>query len=277
MEVGKSLSADRQRPRSAWLIVANRNRDLIGYLQSMDDLNGKVALVTGAARGIGRSVAMRLAQAGASVVVNYIREAAKAEEVKCAIEGIGGQAVLVQADVSHSAGVRILVETARSQLGPIGILVNNAGIARPQLVPKIAESDWDDTINTNLKSCFLVSQAVLPDMRAAKWGRIINLSSVAAHVGGVVGAHYAASKAGMLGLTHYFANTFVKEGITANAISPALIETDMVTSNLNAKPERIPVGRFGEPDEVSEVVVMLARNGYITGQTIHVNGGWYLT
>ncbi len=243
----------------------------------MDDLKGRVALVTGAGRGIGRAIALALARAGASVAVNYVREAAKAEEVMRAIAEIGRQAVLVQADVAQTAEVARLVKTASSVLGPIGILVNNAGIARPQLVPEISEGDWDETMDTNLKSCFLVSQAVLPMMRAARWGRIVNVSSVAAHVGGVVGAHYAASKAGMLGLTHYFANTFVKEGITANAISPALIETDMVASNPNAKAERIPVGRFGEPDEVADVVVMLARNGYITGQTIHVNGGWYLT
>jgi 3-oxoacyl-[acyl-carrier protein] reductase len=128
-----------------------------------------------------------------------------------------------------------------------------------------------------LKSCFLVTQAVLPGMRARRWGRIVNLSSVAAHVGGVVGAHYAASKAGMLGLTHFYASRLAKEGITANAISPALIETEMVTANVNATSERIPIGRFGAVEEVADVAVMLARNGYITGQTLHVNGGWYMT
>ena len=148
---------------------------------------------------------------------------------------------------------------------------------RPQKLEEITERDWDDLIDTNLKSCFMVTQAALPNMRAQHWGRIVNISSVAAHVGGVVGPHYAASKAGMLGLTHYYANALVKEGITANAISPALIDTDMVRSNLNAKPDRIPVGRFGESDEVAEVVVMLSRNAYITGQTIHVNGGWFMT
>jgi 3-oxoacyl-[acyl-carrier protein] reductase len=114
-------------------------------------------------------------------------------------------------------------------------------------------------------------------MRARRWGRVINLSSVAAHVGGVVGAHYAASKAGMLGLTHFYASRLAKEGVTVNAISPALIETEMVTSNPNATPERIPVGRFGAVDEVADAAVMLARNGYMTGQTLHINGGWYLT
>jgi 3-oxoacyl-[acyl-carrier protein] reductase len=243
----------------------------------VDDLEGRVALVTGASRGIGRGIALELAHTGARIVVNYRREEAKAEEVATAIRNGGGIALVVQADVGNSRDVQRLVETAAAELGSIGILVNNAGIARPQRMDEITEQDWDETVDTNLKSCFLVTQAVLPGMREQRWGRIVNLSSVAAHVGGVVGAHYAASKAGMLGLTHYLANTFVKDGITANAISPALIESDMVSSNPNARPDRIPVGRFGQPDEVAAVVAMLARNGYITGQTIHVNGGWYMT
>ena len=176
-----------------------------------------------------------------------------------------------------SSDVDRLVDAVRSELGPIDILVNNAGIARVQGIEEITEKDWDELIAVNLKSCFLVTQAVLPDMRARRWGRIINLSSVAAHVGGVVGAHYAASKAGMLGLTHFYASRLAREGITVNAISPALIETEMVTANLNATPDRIPVGRFGECDEVAEAALMLARNGYITGQTLHVNGGWYMS
>ena len=132
-------------------------------------------------------------------------------------------------------------------------------------------------IDVNLKSCFLVTQAVLPGMRSRKWGRIINISSVAAQTGGVVGPHYAASKAGMLGLTRFYASRLAKEGITVNAIAPALIATEMVAANPNARPDLIPVGRFGDVDEVAEVAVMLARNGYLTGQTINVNGGWYLS
>jgi len=121
-----------------------------------------------------------------------------------------------------------------------------------------------------------VTQAILPGMRARRWGRIVNLSSVAAQVGGVVGPHYAASKAGMLGLTHYYARLLAREGITVNAIAPALVETEMVTSNPNARWENIPVGRFGLPEEVAQVAVMLVRNGYMTGQTINVNGGWFM-
>ena len=240
----------------------------------MDDLRGRVALVTGASRGIGRAVAVALAQAGADVVVNYRANREEAEAAAKEIARLGRRAHTVEADVSQPSQVGRLFETPLR--GPT-ILVNNAGIARPQKLEDISERDWDELIDTNLKSCFLVTQAALPGMREARWGRIINMSSVAAHVGGVVGPHYAASKAGMLGLTHYYAQALVKEGITANAISPALIETDMVRSNLNAKPDRIPVGRFGDSSEVAQVVVMLARNGYITGQTIHVNGGWYMS
>lgn len=129
----------------------------------------------------------------------------------------------------------------------------------------------------NLKSAFMVTQAVLPGMRAQKWGRVINMSSVAAQTGGVIGPHYASSKAGMIGLTHSLANLLVKEGITVNAIAPALIATDMVTSNPRANPEIIPVGHFGDVEDVSSVVVLLAQNGYMTGQTINVNGGWYFS
>ncbi|RPI08863.1 MAG: SDR family oxidoreductase, partial [Acidobacteriales bacterium] len=164
-----------------------------------------------------------------------------------------------------------------SELGPLAILVNIAGITRPQPLSEISEQDWDEIISANLKSAFLVTQAALETMRAQQWGRIINISSVAAHLGGVVGPHYAASKAGMIGMAHFYARALVKEGITVNTVSPALIETEMVTCNPNARADLIPVGRFGKPEEVADVVVMLARNGYMTGQTIHVNGGWYMS
>jgi 3-oxoacyl-[acyl-carrier protein] reductase len=243
----------------------------------MDELNGKVALVTGSSRGIGRAVALALAEAGAGIVVNYHTQSQAAEETASDIRAMGRPCVSIQADVSVAGEVDRLVRAAEDGIGPIDILINNAGIARPQPLEEITERDWDDLIDVNLKSCFLVTQRVLPGMRARKWGRIVNLSSVAAQVGGIVGPHYAASKAGMLGLTRYYASHLAREGITANAIAPALIETDMVTANLNARPERIPVGRFGDVSEVASVAVLLARNGYVTGQTIHVNGGWYLT
>jgi 3-oxoacyl-[acyl-carrier protein] reductase len=247
------------------------------YPCRMEDLKGKVALVTGSSRGIGRAIAEALAVAGADVAINYRQRASEAEAVEFQIRQIGRRSVCIQADVSVANDVARLVEETVSSLGPIDILVNNAGIARPQPIEEITEQDWDEIIATNLKSCFLVTQAVLPGMRIRKWGRIINLSSVAAQVGGVVGPHYASSKAGIHGLTHYYAQRLAKEGITVNAIAPALVETEMVTSNPNARPGIIPVGRFGLPNEVSQVAVMLARNGYLTGQTINVNGGWYMS
>ena len=170
-----------------------------------------------------------------------------------------------------------MVAAVERGLGWVDILVNNAGITRPQPLEAITEPDWHDLIAVNLTSAFLVTQRVVPAMRTRQWGRIINLSSVAAQLGGVVGPHYAASKAGLIGLTHSYAALLAKDGITANAIAPALIGTEMVTSNPRARADLIPVGRFGTVDEVASAAVLLATNGYITGQTISVNGGWYMT
>ncbi|SRR6266567_875007 len=243
----------------------------------MNDLEGKVALVTGGDRGIGAAISLALAKAGANVAVNYRSRAELAEQICAKIRNLGRHTAAIQADVSKSGAVKQMISDIERELGAVNILVNNAGIARPQKIEEITEADWDEIIDVNLKSAFLVTQAVLPAMRTAGWGRIINISSVAAQVGGLVGPHYASSKAGMIGLTHSYARRLAKEGITANAIAPALIETDMVISNLNATPEVIPVGRFGKVAEVADVVVMLAMNGYITGQTIGVNGGWYMS
>jgi 3-oxoacyl-[acyl-carrier protein] reductase len=211
------------------------------------------------------------------VAMNFNHREAEAQAVCGEVEAIGRRALAVKADVSKAAEVSRLVETVEKGLGSIDILVNNAGISRPQPLAEITEHDWDDILTVNLKSMFLVSQAVLPGMRQRKWGRIINLSSVAAQLGGVIGPHYAASKAGAIGLTHSYAALLAKEGITANAIAPALIETEMITSNPKARPDLVPMGRFGKVEEVADVVVMLASNGYITGQTISLNGGWYMT
>ncbi|MGO9177529.1 MAG: SDR family NAD(P)-dependent oxidoreductase [Desulfobaccales bacterium] len=243
----------------------------------LDDFTGKVALVTGASRGIGQAVAFALAEAGADIAVNYRHREAQALETVRGIEHLGRRAVPVRADVSLATEVADMVAVIEADLGQVDILVNNAGIVSAKPLPEISEADWDEMLAVNLKSAFLVIQRVLPGMRARRWGRIINLSSVAAQTGGVTGPHYAASKAGLLGLTHSYARQLVKEGITVNAIAPALIETEMVTGNLNVTPLMIPVGRFGTPDEVAAVVVLLARDGYITGQTINVNGGWYMS
>jgi 3-oxoacyl-[acyl-carrier protein] reductase len=243
----------------------------------MQDLKNRVALVTGASRGIGAGIAVALARVGADVAVNYREKAEAAATVCREISSLGRRTLAVQTDVSVVAEVRQMVAQVEGRLGPVDILVNNAGIARPQTLDEITEKDWDEVLDINLKSVFLVTQAVLGGMRKRKWGRIINLSSVAAQTGGAVGPHYAASKAGMLGLTHSCASLLVREGITVNAIAPALIETDMVTSNPKASPGLIPMGHFGAVDDVASVAVMLAMNDYMTGQTISVNGGWYMT
>jgi 3-oxoacyl-[acyl-carrier protein] reductase len=241
------------------------------------DLRGKVALVTGASRGIGRGIAVALAEAGADVAVNYRIQEKQALDVCEQIRSLGRRSVAVGADVSQAREVNRMVETVASELGPVDILINNAGVLRQKPLEEITEEDFDAMIAANLKSAFLVTQRVLPAMRERKWGRIVNLSSVAAQTGGVTGPHYAASKAGMHGLTHSYARHLFKEGITVNTVAPALIETDMVTQNLQVTPEVVPVGRFGAVAEVAQVIVMLAGNGYITGQTININGGWYMS
>ncbi|HZO83240.1 MAG TPA: SDR family NAD(P)-dependent oxidoreductase [Candidatus Binataceae bacterium] len=241
------------------------------------ELNGKVALVTGGSRGIGRAIAIALAEAGASVAINYKENRKAADETMAALRERGAPALAVRADVSSADDVASMASAVEGGLGPVAILVNNAGVARPRKVGEVAIADFDEAIRVNLRSAFLVTAAVLPAMRRAGWGRLIFISSTAANVGGVVGPHYAASKAGMIGLMHAYASQLVKEGITANVISPALIATDMVHSDLRVKPELIPAGRFGRPEEIAQVALMLVRNGYVTGQAINVNGGLYPT
>lgn len=236
------------------------------------DLSGHIALVTGGSRGIGAAIAIALAEAGAAVAVNYRKRAGDAEAVVAKIRDMGGRAIAIAADVSQSTSVASMVAEATSELGPIDILVNNAGIAIVRGIDDLTESDFDRVITVNLKSAFLCTQAVLPAMRARKWGRIVNISSGAARGGGTIGVHYNASKAGMEGLTRGYAARLVKEGITVNAVAPSLIETDM----MRGRPElasRIPLGRFGSPEEVANGVLMVLGNEYMTGQTIMLNGG----
>src|SRR4029077_12633572 len=185
--------------------------------------------------------------------------------------------IAVQADVSISADVEHLVKTTENELGSVGILVNNAGIARILPADQVTEEIWNEFLRVNLTSVFLVTQRVLPAMRAARWGRIINLSSVAAQYGGIIGPHYAATKAGILGLTRSYASQFAKEGITANAIAPALIETHMIPALPKDIASRIPVGITGSVDEVGRIAVLLAQSSFITGQTINPNGGMYMS
>lgn len=242
----------------------------------MDNLNRRVALVTGGGRGIGRAIAVALARAGCDVAVSYRERQADAESAAGEIAKTGRRGMTFQADVSKSAHVRALAHAVETGLGPIDILVNNAGALRIQKPEETSEDDWNEMIAVNLTSCFLMTQAVLPGMRARRWGRVINLSSVAGQAGSVFGLHYAAAKAGMIGLSRSYARVLAKEGITVNVISPALIATEMVTANPMIKPDMIPMGRFGESGEVADVAVMLAGNAFITGQTIGVNGGLHV-
>jgi 3-oxoacyl-[acyl-carrier protein] reductase len=227
---------------------------------------------------MGRAIAIALAQGGADVLINYRDDAAAAQSAADAIVEAGRRAHVVQANVGESAEVDRLVAACVSELGPPTILVNNAGIGKRVLdVADLDIDTWNDTIAINLTAPFLMTQAVVPYMRTAGWGRIINISSTAAQTGGSVGPHYAASKAGIIGLTHGYASKLVKEGITVNAIAMAQIETDMLRSATAADPSRIPIGRFGTVDEVAAVATMLVDNAYMTGQTISLNGGMYYT
>lgn len=236
-------------------------------------LTNRVALVTGGSRGIGRAVALALAAAGAGVAVNYRERAREAGDVVQAIHGNGGRAMAIRADVSRADEVSAMVAAVERELGPVDVLVNNAGVALIRGVDDLTEEDFDRTIAVNLKSAFLCSQAVVPAMQTRKWGRIVNISSGAARGAGGVGLHYNASKAGLEGLTRGYAARLVKDGITVNAVAPSLIETDMVRSGIAATPARIPLGRFGTPEECAQAVLMVIGNGYMTGQTVALNGG----
>ena len=243
----------------------------------MDDLNGRTALVTGGSRGIGRDAALALAREGVDIAITYREQRGAADELQREIRALGRSCAVLELDVRNGAAIRDVVAQAERALGRIDILVNNAGIAVPRDLDTLTEDDWHEAIATNLTSAFLVTQAVLPGMRQRGWGRIINLSSVAAQIGGVVGPHYAASKAGLHGMTHGYARFLAGKGVTVNAVAPALIDTDMVKGLPQGARSLIPVGRFGTVDEVSDVVLMLARTAFITGQTINVNGGLYMS
>jgi 3-oxoacyl-[acyl-carrier protein] reductase len=240
------------------------------------DLSARTALVTGASRGIGAAIAIALAEAGAAVAINYRERSDDAASVVAKIKSMGGRAVAVAADVSQAAAVAKMMERVASNLGPIDILVNNAGMAIVRGVDDLTESEFDQTIAVNLKSAFLCTQAVLPAMRARKWGRIVNISSGAARGAGAIGVHYNASKAGMAGLTRGYAARVVKDGITVNAVAPSLIETDMMRGRTDLA-RNIPLGRMGHVDEVAQAVAMVIGNSYMTGQTIVLNGGLAFT
>lgn len=231
-------------------------------------------MVTGGNRGIGRAICVALAGAGCDVALTYRERENDARETAAAIRSAGRRAETLQCDVVDRSALRRLPQDVESRLGAIDILVNNAGIGTRRELDALSEEDWDRHIAINLTAPFVLSQAVIPAMRARKWGRIVNLGSIASQTGGVIGPHYAASKGGLVGLTHGYATRLAKEGVTVNAVAPALIETEMVRG---VQPTMIPMGRFGTPEEVADVCVLLAWNGYMTGQTVSVNGGAYMT
>jgi len=235
--------------------------------------DGLCAIVTGSASGLGAATASILAKGGARIVVNYSSSKAEAEATARAIRAAGGRAMAVGADVSKTAEVARMVAAVEAELGPVEVLVNNAGIGLIRGVDDLTEEDFDLTIAVNLKSAFLCTQAAVPGMRRQRWGRIVNISSGAARGAGGIGPHYNASKAGMEGLTRGYAARLVKDGITVNAVAPSLIETDMVRSGLASSPARIPLGRFGTAEECAQVVLMLVGNAYMTGQTVALSGG----
>lgn len=245
------------------------------------DLAGRVALVTGASRGIGRAIALQLGASGAAVVVNYRGSEAAAHEVVGQITAAGGQAIAVQADVSDAAAHEALIKATTDAFGRLDILINNAGITRDTLLLRMKTTDIDDVLNTNLRGVMLLTKSALRPMLKNKWGRIISLSSIIGLTGNAGQANYAASKAGLLGFTKSVALEMASRNITANAICPGFIETDMtaaaMTADFRAKAlERVPLGRLGTPADIANAVVFLASDAaaYITGQTLAVDGGW---
>lgn len=243
------------------------------------NLSGKAAFVTGASRGIGRAIALRLAADGAKVALNFASNSAKAEEVKSAIEAQGGEAMLLQGDVSNFAVVTELIKKVVDAWGRLDILVNNAGITRDNLLLKMSEDDFDKVIATNLKGVFNCTKAVTKLMMKQRGGRIVNLSSVVALKGNVSQTNYAAAKAGIIGFTKSAARELASRGVTVNAVAPGLIDTDM-TAALSEKVkevmlQEIPAGRPGTPEDVANAVAFLVSDqaAYITGQVLSVDGG----
>jgi len=242
-------------------------------------LDGKVALITGASRGIGRAIAIRMAETGASIVINYLSSESEAEEVVNIIKNNGGNAVAFKADVSDFSNANELVNHSINAFGKLDILVNNSGITRDKLIMMMSESDWDDVININLKGTFNCSKAVIKHMLRNRAGRIINITSVSGQMGNAGQTNYSASKAGQIGFTKSLAREVAPRNITVNGIAAGYIETDIwkdVPENLReAAIKLIPLGRKGLPEEIANVAVFLASDlaSYITGQIIGVDGG----
>lgn len=239
----------------------------------------KVALITGSSRGIGKSIAIRLSNEGFNVVFNYRTNPGSLDETISNIEFQGGNAVSIKADVSNEAEVKMMIKQIDTLWGSIDVLVNNAGIRKDQLLMRMTESSWDDVLDTNLKGAFLCSKAVLPFMVRKRFGRIVNISSIVGITGNPGQANYAASKAGIIGLTKTIAREVASRNITSNAIAPGYIETDMVkelSDELRARIQSmVPLGRLGTGDDVAGMVAFLCSEeaNYITGQVIGIDGG----
>jgi len=241
-------------------------------------LEGKVALVTGASRGIGRAIALELARAGATLALNHLAQEEEARSVCAEIRGAGGRAEVFLADVGEPAAVTAMVARVAETLGPVAVLVNNAGITRDRTLRKMSLEEWNDVLRVNLSGVFHCTHAVVPGMIHAGFGRIVSLSSIVAESGAFGQTNYAASKAGILGFTRASALELARHGITVNAVCPGYIETAMLMAVPEAVRagvmERIPLGRYGQPEEVARCVRFLVTEAdYVTGQTLHVNGG----
>jgi 3-oxoacyl-[acyl-carrier protein] reductase len=242
-----------------------------------DPLAGRVALVTGASGGIGAAIARGLAGAGASVALGYARDAARADELARELAAGGARTLTAGADLADREATGQLVEDVERELGPIDVLVANAGVGRVrERIEDVTDDDWDSHMTVNLTAPFVLARRVAPGMRSRGFGRILFVSSVAAFTGGVVGPHYAASKAGLHGLTHWLASRLAPDGVTVNALAPALIErTGMLPGARDDLRRRIPVGRLGTPEEVADLALAVLRNGYVTNQVLTIDGGIY--
>ena len=234
------------------------------------------ALITGGGRGLGAAIARTLSSAGCAVTINYRSDEPAARKVCADIEKAGGRAQAILADLAEPADVKRLVEDAREAFGAVHVLVANAGIAVKRNVFENTLLDFDQTFAVNVRGAFVAAQAVLADMRDAHFGRLIFVSSLAAKTGGMISTPYASSKAALEGMMHHYAASLREHGITANAIAPALIETVMIRG-MTTPGANLPLGRLGRPDEVESVARMLLECGYMTGQTIHLNAGLYMT
>jgi 3-oxoacyl-[acyl-carrier protein] reductase len=238
------------------------------------DLTGRVALVTGGSGGIGAELSARLAAAGAAVAVHYASNRDAAERVAAGIAEGGGSSAAFRADLREQDAPERLIETVEGDLGPVDVLAANAGLSRPGSYEDVDAAAFDEAIAVNLRAPYLLARRVLPGMRGRGFGRILFTSSVAALTGGIVGPHYASSKAGLHGLTHFLASRVAADGVTVNAIAPALIaETGMLPGDPGELAARVPVGRLGTPGEVADLALALIRNGYVTNQVVSVDGG----